>query len=117
MNPANDSYIPLNRAQISINRFNLVGIPLHLNLLKAHKLQIEKSLALGDWDKVKKEEINATRVVKNFKNLMLEIDILRSQIEESELDQFDALTLDGRQQAKAAINQFLGELISFILFF
>lgn len=108
MDPANDSYIPLKRAQISINKFNEVGIPHHLGLLKNHKSQIEKSLALGDWDKVKKEEINATRVVKQLKNLMLEIDILRAKIDESELDQFDELTLIGRQKAKSAINEFLG---------
>lgn len=109
MDQAADSYLPLKHAQISINRFNDVGIPHQISLLKSHKTQIQKSLALNDWDKVRKEEINATRVVKQLKNLMLDIDMLRAKIEESELDKFDELTLVGRRKAKDAINEFLGE--------
>lgn len=110
MNASNESYIPIKRAEVSINKFNEVGIPHHLGLLKNHKTNIEKSLALGDWEKVKKEEINATRVVKQLKNLMLEMDILRSQIEEKDLDRFDELTLSGRQRAKEAIKEYLGKV-------
>lgn len=109
MDQPNDTYLPIKHAQISINRFNDVGIPHHISLLKNHRLQIQKSLALSDWDKVKKEEINATRVVKQLKNLMLDIDMLRAKVEERELDKFDELTLVGRQKARDAINEFLGE--------
>lgn len=109
MDGTTDTYLPLKQAQISVKKFNDVGIPHHLGLLKNHKTQIVKSLALGDWDRVKKEEINATRVVKQLKNVMLEIDILRAKIDEAELDKFDELTLVGRQKAKAAITEFLGK--------
>lgn len=108
MNLTNDSYIPIKQAEISIKKFNDVGIPHHLSLLKNHKSNIVKSLALGDWDKVKKEEINATRVVKQLKNLMLEMDILRGNVDECDLDRFDDLTMTGRQKAKEAIKEYLG---------
>lgn len=110
MNLTNDSYIPIKQAEISIKKFNDVGIPHHLGLLKNHKSNIVKSLALGDWDKVKKEEINATRVVKQLKNLMLEMDILRGSVDECDLDKFDELTMIGRQKAKEAIKEYLGKL-------
>ncbi|XP_055321591.1 syntaxin-17 [Sitodiplosis mosellana] len=102
-----DSCISIKRAEISIKKFNDVGLPHHLGLLKNHKSNIEKSLALGDLDKVKKEEINATRVIKQLKNLMLEMDILRGNVKESDLDRFDELTMPGRQKAKDAIQEYL----------
>ncbi|XP_031640507.1 syntaxin-17 [Contarinia nasturtii] len=102
-----DSYISIKQAEISIKKFNDVGLPHHLGLLKNHKSNIEKSLGLGDWDKVKKEEINATRVIKQLKNLMLEMDILRGSVREIDLDKFDELTMPGRQKAKDAIQEYL----------
>lgn len=41
--------IPLKRAELSIQKFNDVGIPHHLSLLRNHKSNIKKCLALGDW--------------------------------------------------------------------
>lgn len=109
MDSPSDSYIPIKQAEISINKFNEVGIPHYLGLLKNHKSNIKKCLALGDWDKVKREEINATRVVKQLKNLMLEMDILRSRVAEIDLDKFDELTLKGRQNAKEGIKEYLSK--------
>lgn len=108
MESSSDSYIAIKQATLAIQKFNEIGIPHHLGLLKNHKSNIEKCLALSDWEKLKKEEINATRVVKQLKNLILEMDCLRSKIAEVELDQFDELTLPGRQKAKEAIREYLG---------
>lgn len=108
MHSPNEPYILLKHAELSIRKFNDAGIPHHLGLLKNHKSNIEKSLALSDWEKVKKEEINATRVVKQLKNLMLEMDVLRSRVAEDDLDKFDELTLPGRQKAKEAIKEYIG---------
>lgn len=120
-NTTMDSTLTIKQAEISIKKFNDVGIPHHLGLLKNHKSNIIKSLALGDWDKVKKEEINATRVIKQLKNLMLEMDILRGNVLESDLDKFDELTMRGRQKAKEAIQEYLCMycivLFCFVLFF
>lgn len=109
------SYITIKQAEISIKKFNELGIPHHLGLLKNHKSNIEKSLPLSDWDKVKKEEINATRVIKQLKNLMLEMDILRGNVEEINLDKFDELTSIGRRKVKEAIKEYLGEFWSLFI--
>lgn len=109
MHSPSEPYILLKHAELSIKKFNEAGIPYHLGLLKNHKSNIEKSLALSDWEKVKKEEINATRVVKQLKNLMLEMDVLRGRIAEDDLDRFDELTLPGRQKAKEAITEYISK--------
>lgn len=99
--------IPLKRAELSAKKFNEVGIPHHLGLLKNHKSNIEKSLALGDWTKIKKEEINAMRVIKQLKNLLLEMDALRSKINDNEVEKFDQLILSGREKAMQGIKEYL----------
>lgn len=109
MNSQSEPYVLLKHAELSIQKFNDVGIPHHISLLKNHKTNIEKSLALGDWEKVKKEEINATRVVKQLKNLMLEMDVLRSRVAADDLDKFDEFTLPGRQKTKEAINEYISK--------
>lgn len=100
--------IPLKRAEISIHKFNDVGIPHHISLLRNHKSNIKKSLALGDWDKIQKEEINATRVVKQLKTLLMEMDSLRSRLVSEDVKKFDELIAIGRQSAMEEMKTYLG---------
>lgn len=99
--------IHIKLAEVSIQKFNESGIPHHLGLLKNHKSNIEKCLALGDYDKIKKEEINATRVIKQLKNLLVEMDGLRSKVRTEDIAKFDAQTLESRKKALAEINSYL----------
>lgn len=103
-----DERIPLKRAEISIQKFNDVGIPHHLSLLRNHKSNIKKCLALGDWDKIQKEEINATRVVKQLKTLLMEMDSLRSQLVSDDVKKFDDLIWKSRQSAMDEMKSYLG---------
>lgn len=105
-----ESPIPLKRAELSIQKFNEVGVPHHLGLLKNHKSNIEKNVALGDWDKVRKEEINATRVIKQLKSLLLGMDVLRSRICANDIDKFDEHTLIGRQKVMDGIRDYFSKL-------
>lgn len=107
----NSNKIPIKLAEVSIQKFNESGIPHHLSLLQNHKSNIEKCLALGDFDKIKKEEINATRVIKQLKNLLVEMDGLRSKVRTEDIAKFDAKTLDSRKKALAEINSYLSTLI------
>lgn len=107
--------IPLKRAEISIQKFNDVGIPHHLGLLRNHKSNIKKSLALGDWDKIQKEEINATRVVKQLKTLLMEMDNLRSKLVTDDVQKFDELILKSRENAMEEMKSYMGTLIHFII--
>ncbi|XP_055690293.1 syntaxin-17 [Lutzomyia longipalpis] len=99
--------MPLKMAEISIRKFNEDAIPTHLGLLRNHKSQIEKSLALHDWERVKREEINATRVIKQLKNLLLEMEILRDKINAEEVPKFDDLTNKSRREAIESIQEFV----------
>ncbi|KAH8286379.1 hypothetical protein KR054_007994 [Drosophila jambulina] len=101
-----DEKLPLKQAEVSIQRFQEMAVPHHLSLLKNHRSNIEKSLALGDWQKIKKEELNALRVIKQIKNLLLEMDALREKVREEDLERFDDLMRPGREQAFAGMKDF-----------
>ncbi|XP_037045429.1 syntaxin-17 [Bradysia coprophila] len=99
--------IPLKRAEISIQKFNDVGIPHHRSLLRNHKSNIKKCLALSDWDKIQKEEINATRVVKQLKTLLMEMDSLRSKLVREDVKKFDELIWKSRQSAMEEMKSYM----------
>ncbi|XP_018789688.1 PREDICTED: syntaxin-17 [Bactrocera latifrons] len=99
--------IPLKQAEVSVRRFNDLAIPHHLSLLKNHRSNIEKSLALGDWNKIKKEEINATRVIKQIKNLLIEMDALRERVRSEDLERFDIMMEDGKSKAFQGMSEYL----------
>ncbi|EDW50480.1 GM14657 [Drosophila sechellia] len=101
-----DEKLPLKQAEVSIQRFQDVAVPHHLSLLKNHRSNIEKSLALGDWQKIKKEELNALRVIKQIKNLLLEMDALREKVREEDLERFDDLMKPGKDIAFAGMKEF-----------
>lgn len=102
-----DEKLPLKRVELSAKKFNEVAVPYNLGLLKNHRSQIEKSLALGDWSKVKQEEINASRIVKQMKNLMLEMDVLRDKVRDDDLDKFDEIINIGKQSAMKGMKDYL----------
>lgn len=105
---SSEEKIPLKRAEISIQRFNEVGIPHHLGLLRNHKSNIKKCLALGDWDKIQKEEINATRVVKQLKTLLMEMDSLRNKLIDEDVQKFDDSISKSRQSAMEEMKSYMG---------
>jgi syntaxin 17 len=64
---------------------------------------------LGDWDRMHCEQINATRLIKQLKALIYEMDMLRSQVQDSDLQMFDRLTDQARKNAQDAIEEYLGK--------
>ncbi|XP_001352634.2 syntaxin-17 [Drosophila pseudoobscura] len=101
-----DQKLPLKQAEVSVQRFQDTAVPHHLGLLKNHRSNIEKSLALGDWQKIKREELNAMRVIKQIKNLLLEMDALREKVREEDLERFDELMRPGKEKAFAGMKYF-----------
>jgi syntaxin 17 len=57
---------------------------------------------------VHQEQINATRLIKQLKALLYEMDTLRSQVQDSDVQQFDRLTDQARKDAQDAIKEYLG---------
>ncbi|XP_067004585.2 syntaxin-17 [Anabrus simplex] len=97
----------LKRVEIHLNKFNEVAIPHHVDLLKKHKSNIEKFQEAGDWDRIHREQINATRLIKQLKALLYEMDMLRNQVQDADLQKFDKLTAVARQNALDAIKEYL----------
>lgn len=89
-----------------MQRFQEQAVPHHLSLLENHRSNIEKSLALGDWHKIKKEELNAMRVIKQIKNLLLEMDALREKLREEDQARFDKLMKVGKDRAFEGMKKF-----------
>ncbi|KAH8302071.1 hypothetical protein KR044_002384 [Drosophila immigrans] len=102
--------LPLKQAELSVQRFQDMAVPHHLGLLQNHRSNIEKSLALGDWQKIKKEELNAMRVIKQIKNLLLEMDTLREKLRDEDKPRFDQLMKPGKTKAFEGMNKFAAEL-------
>lgn len=98
---------PLKRVEIALNKFNDVAIPHHVDLLKKHKSNIERFQHVGDWAKMHREQINATRLIKQLKALLYEMDMLRNQVQDSDLRKFDELTNSARNTAQDAIKEYL----------
>lgn len=99
--------IPYKMAEISARRFAQDGVPHSLGLLRNHKTNIEKSLALHDWEKIQREEINAARVIKELKNLLLEMEDLRDRVRDEDVEKFDSVTNPARRDAIECIQEFV----------
>jgi syntaxin 17 len=55
------------------------------------------------------EQINATRIIKQLKSLLYEMDMLRMQVQDSDLQKFDKLTDQARKNAQDAIKEYVGK--------
>lgn len=67
--------------------------------------------SLRDWDQVYKEQVNASRIVKQLKQLLHDMDILRSQVLDNDIAAFDRLTTQSRTSTIQAIKEYLGKMI------
>lgn len=110
----NDNKLPLKLAEVAVQRFNNPGsgVPHHVGLLHTHRTNIERCVALGDFDKIRREQINATRIIKQLKSMLMEMDHLRERIRETDAPKYDAQIRAGRERALAEINAYLSEYSS-----
>lgn len=97
---------PIRRLEIQINNFN-VAIPHHVNLLKRHKNNIRKYQDQHDWEQVRKEHVNVSRIIKQLKELLYQMDTLRAQVLDVDIGQFDKLTTNARSSIMGAIKEYL----------
>ncbi|XP_066592174.1 syntaxin-17 [Prorops nasuta] len=97
---------PIKRLEIQINNFN-VAIPHHVDLLKQYKINIRKYQQKEEWVQVRKEHINITRVIKQLKELLYQMDTLRSQVLDNDINEFDKLTASARNSILQATNDYL----------
>ncbi|KYN04366.1 PREDICTED: syntaxin-17 [Cyphomyrmex costatus] len=103
---------PIRRLEIQINNFN-VAIPHHVNLLKRHKNNIKKYQDQHDWEQVRKEHVNVSRIVKQLKELLYQMDTLRAQVLDVDIGKFDKLTTNARSSIMSAIEEYLQMELNF----
>ncbi|EZA60598.1 hypothetical protein DMN91_000947 [Ooceraea biroi] len=103
---------PIRRLEIQINNFN-VAIPHHVNVLKRHKNNIKKYQDQHNWELVRKEHINVSRIIKQLKELLYQMDTLRAQVLDADIDQFDKLTRNARGSIMSTIEEYLEMQLNF----
>jgi predicted transcriptional regulator len=100
--------IPIKIAEISINKFN---DQIHQKVIQLRHFRVSNTSAstLGDFEKLRKEAINSLRVVKQLKQLLIEIDHLKSRTKPEDHEKFDELTSRRRNEALKEIQMYQGE--------
>ncbi|XP_063898489.1 uncharacterized protein LOC110383297 isoform X2 [Helicoverpa armigera] len=99
--------LPLKRVEFSLNKFNEVAIPHHLDLLRQHKANIIKYSAEGAWTRARGEQTHARRVAAQLRALLAELDALRRRVRAADLPRFDARTQRSRDTTLRAIVDYL----------
>lgn len=63
-----------------------------------------------------REHINVSRIVKQLKELLYQMDTLRGQVLDADITQFDKLTTNARASLMSAIKEYLGRMQSYYSF-
>lgn len=107
--------IPLKVAEISINKFN-DQIHHKVTQLKIFRLSnANTSTSLSDLEKLRKDAINCLRVVKQLKQLLIEIENLKARTKPEYHEKFDELTEKRKQEALKEIKLYQGQLVVLII--
>lgn len=92
--------------EIHINKFYEEAIPHHKNLFETHKLTAHKLSTSGNVTQLSKEVKAKKRVVKQLKDLLYELDTLRTQVDDVDLDKFDDKTFSFRKTVTTFIKDY-----------
>nr|CAH7728652.1 unnamed protein product [Callosobruchus chinensis] len=95
--PSNGSKQPLKVLEVPLNKFSDEVVPHHQNVFEQYKAGIQKLVAINNTEQLKKEIKEKKRTVKQLRDLMYELDTLRTQVEDEDLDRFDIKTLSLRK--------------------
>lgn len=94
--------IPIKIAVISINKFNE---QIHQKVVQLQSCRISHT---GDLEKLRKEAINSLRVVRQLKQLLIEIDHLKSRTHPDDHEKFEELTAKRKNEALKEIKMYQG---------
>jgi syntaxin 17 len=62
-----------------------------------------------NWELVRKEHVNVSRIIKQLKELLYQMDTLRAQVLDADIKQFDKLTRNARDSIIITIEKYLGK--------
>lgn len=97
---------PLQRLRPSIRGFQTV-LEIDLDRLQKHRSNIDKLTAAEDWLGLHKEQVNASRTVQQVKANLRQLERVRSQVYDEEVDHFDQQVQDLKVKAIEAVEGFL----------
>lgn len=97
---------PLRRVKLAIHRITEVAIPHHLDILSKQRTIIEKYQKSKQWGKVHDEQIKASLTVKQLKAALYELETLRSQVNPSDLKQFESLVQPASEATVQQVRSF-----------
>jgi len=97
---------PLKRFEPTLRTSLRIVIPSNLDRLKKHKNNIEKYTYTKQWMELNKEQINATRTVQQLKATIRDLDNIKFQIREEDLDGFEKSITPMKQQSIQSIQEF-----------
>lgn len=99
--------VPIKVATISINKFN---DQIHQKVVQLRNFRTTNAAStLGDLEKLRKESINSLRVVKQLKELLIEIEHLKSRTNPEDHAKFDELTSRRKNEALKEIKMYQGK--------
>ncbi|MBN3286897.1 STX17 protein, partial [Polyodon spathula] len=99
--------LPLRRLELPIHKFVKVAIPIDLERLKKHQINIEKYQRYRQWDRLHQEHIHASRTVQQLRANIREMEKLCQRVRDEDTPALDKIILPIRQQASTAAVEFL----------
>ncbi|KAJ8962977.1 hypothetical protein NQ314_005694 [Rhamnusium bicolor] len=95
---------PLKYIEVPLNKFTEEVIPHHQKIYEQYKTTIQKLVQVNNEEQLKREVKDKKRTIKQLRDLMYELDTLRAQVEDVDLDKFDIKTLSLRKIILNLIN-------------
>ncbi|KAJ8924696.1 hypothetical protein NQ315_000847 [Exocentrus adspersus] len=90
--------------EVPLNKFTDEVIPHHQKIYEQYKATVQKLVLGNNANQLKREVKDKKRTIKQLRDLMYELDTLRAQVEDEDLDKFDIKTLSLRKIILTLVN-------------
>lgn len=103
---SSQSKLSFKRFELPIQRFSKTALPLYINLLNKHEQDISQFRSNKEWDKVRRETLNAQRTISQLEAAVGEVDEVRQLLNPEEAREFDKQIKPHKKKAVDFINKF-----------
>lgn len=97
---------PLKRFEPTLRTSLQVVIPMNLERLKRHRINIKKFAYSKNWTDLNMEQINASRTAQQLQATIRDLGKIKYQINEDDVNQFEKLISPMKHEAMAAFHEF-----------
>ncbi|KRT85555.1 hypothetical protein AMK59_369, partial [Oryctes borbonicus] len=92
--------------EIPLNKFHTEALPYHLQLYQQQKDTIEGCMSTKNSQQLSHEIKHKSRIVRQLKDLLYELDTLRTRVYDEDLDRFDSRTFSLRRSITTLIKDY-----------